>query len=77
MAKPQKQLSEQTLKYLVTNALKKDKFEVRAAAAADDGASIKFEAMSESGMIRVKGELRDPQEELELEEQEPDEKEEH
>lgn len=65
-----KQLSEEMLKYLVANALKKDKFEVRAAAAGDDGASITFQAMSESGMIRVEGTLADPQEELELEEQE-------
>lgn len=66
-----KQLSQELLKYLVANSLKKDKFEVHTASIGDDGDSIKFSAVSESGNVRVEGTFADPQEELELEEQEP------
>ena len=67
-----KQLSQEMLKYLVANSLKKDKFEVHTAAIGDDGDSITFTAVSESGNVRVEGTFADPQEELELEEQEPE-----
>jgi hypothetical protein len=66
-----KQLSEEMLKFLVTNSLKKDKFEVHTAAVGDDGASIDFTAMSESGFIRVEGSFANPQ--LDLEEQDQEE----
>lgn len=66
-----KQLSEEMLKFLVANSLKKDKFEVRKASVGADGESIDFEAKSESGMISVSGTFADPQEALELEEQDP------
>lgn len=65
--KPKKELSEEMLKFLVANSLKKDKFEVHTAAVNDDGNGIDFTALSESGMIRVSGTFADPQEELELE----------
>jgi len=64
-----KQLSEEMLKYLVTNALKKDKFVVTSASG--DGDQINFEAQSESKMISVSGTFADPQEKLELEPDEP------
>lgn len=64
-----KQLSEEMLKYLVTNALKKDKFVVTAARG--DGDSIHFEATSESKMVTVSGTFADPQEQLDLEGDEP------
>lgn len=68
-AKPKKELSEEMLKFLVANSLKKDKFEVHTASVGEDGTSIEFTARSESGMISVSGSFADPQEDLELEEQ--------
>lgn len=64
-----KQLSEEMLKYLVANALKKDKLVVTSARG--DGDSIHFEAVSESKMVSVSGTFADPQQELELESEEP------
>jgi hypothetical protein len=60
-------LSEELLKAAMQAVIAKDKFTVTAAAFADDGTGIRFEAKSKSGQVLIKGLFCDPQGSLDLE----------
>jgi hypothetical protein len=64
-----KGMSEVLLASAIAALLKKDKLEVRTAELNEKGDGIDFTAVSESGQLRVSGSFSDPQQELDLEEQ--------